>query len=114
MKKCSGQQNMATFVSVLLERLLVFCPYDHHAVVCLILLSWKGDINSFGGICHGVILVNNQLHGVAYEFRSFSLVHLYWHITSVQVAQFSKAPKLGARRLRLISTSTPPSSASSR
>ena len=46
MKKCSDQQNIATFVSVLLERFLVFCPYEHHAVVCPILSSWKGDINS--------------------------------------------------------------------
>ena len=39
----------------------------------------KADIHSFGGICHRVVLVNNQLSGFAFKLcaeLSFSLEHL--------------------------------------
>ncbi len=39
----------------------------------------KANIHSFGGICHRVFLVNNQLSGFAFKFCakiSFSLEHL--------------------------------------
>ncbi|ADD59698.1 hypothetical protein G2583_pO550041 (plasmid) [Escherichia coli O55:H7 str. CB9615] len=37
----------------------------------------KADIHSFGGICHCVVLVNNQLSGFSFEFRTkISSFHL--------------------------------------
>ena len=50
----------------------------------------KVDIHSFGGICHRVVLVNNQLSGFAFKLCAeisffIGAPALFWseHITSV-------------------------------
>ena len=68
----------------------------------------KANIHSFGGICHRVVLVNNQLSGFAFKLCaeiSFSLEHLCCSEVSIQVAKFSKTtthPFQAQQKLRFV------------